>query len=83
MSHSGQITWGANSSLSILQKFYGIKFLDVIIQNATLVLAPSSLGFDEISWHQMLTFLADTGLVYSVMLIESSRRANKFKPMAL
>lgn len=80
---SGTLSWGEHSSIPVLQKFFHVKILDIIIQRAALVLVPSALGFDPPSSHQMFTFLADSGLVYSIMLIEGARRANIFTPACL
>ena len=73
---SGQITWGASSSMPILEKFYHCKYLDDYYRGSTLLMAPSSLGYDPVSSIQMFTFLADYGLIYAILLIESARRAS-------
>ena len=44
-------------------------------RGSTLLMAPSSLGYDPVNSFQMFTFLADYGLIYAI-LIESARRAS-------
>lgn len=58
-----------------LQKFFGLDFLDS--RFAPLAACFASFQFVDLvcSW-QCLTFLVDAGLVYSILLIESARRAN-------
>lgn len=73
---SGQIKWGESLSIPILDKFYRWKRLDDGYRGATVLMAPSTLGYDAVSSFQMFTFLADYGLVYAILLIESARRAN-------
>lgn len=75
---SGKIVWGESSALPILEKFYHVKTLDDLCRGASLLMAPSTLGYDPVSSIQMFTFLADLGLVYSILLIESARRASVF-----
>lgn len=61
--------------VQILQKFYGVEFLDSRFRG--LVACFASLQFVDLacSW-QSLTFLTDAGILYSILLIESARRAN-------
>jgi hypothetical protein len=58
-----------------LQNFYGIEFLDSRFRG--LVACFASFQFVDLvcSW-QSLSFLTDAGIVYSILLIESARRAN-------
>ncbi|KAF2621246.1 FAD binding domain-containing protein [Macroventuria anomochaeta] len=58
-----------------LHSFYGFEFLDSRFRG--LVACFASLQFVDLncSW-QSLTFLTDAGIVYSILLIESVRRAN-------
>lgn len=66
---------GEASHVNVVQNFYGIEFLDGRFRG--LVACFASLQFVDLasSW-QTMTFLADTGLLYSILLIESARRAN-------
>lgn len=73
---SGEIVWGESSAIAILEKFYHVKTLDDLCRGASLLMAPSTLGYDPVSSFQMFTFLADLGLLYSIVLIESARRAS-------
>lgn len=58
-----------------VQKFYGVNFLDS--RFAPLAACFASFQFaDLVSSWQGLTFLTDAGIVYSILLIESARRAN-------
>lgn len=73
---SGLIIWGESSSIPILEKFYYWRFLDDQVRGSTVIMAPSTIGYDPVSSIQMFTFLADYGLVYAILLIESARRAS-------
>lgn len=77
---SGKIVWGQSSSIPILERFYHVKILDDLCRPSTVFVAPSTLGYDPVSSFQSFTFLADNGLVYSIFLIESARRANMLTP---
>lgn len=58
-----------------LHSFYGIDFLDSRFR--ALAACFASLQFvDSICSWQSMTFLTDAGVVYSILLIESARRAN-------
>jgi hypothetical protein len=70
------IAFGETFSFNILDGFYGIPILDDLARPATVLFSPSSFGYDPVSWVQMFTFLADIGVVYAIVLIESTRRAN-------
>jgi hypothetical protein len=61
--------------IDMLQNFYGVEFLDSRFRG--LVAFFASLQFVDLagSW-QSLSFLTDAGIVYSILLIESARRAN-------
>lgn len=76
MVDSRVITWGESFSFNILDGFYGIPILDDLARPATVLFSPSSFAYDPVSWVQMFTFLADIGVVYAIVLIESTRRAN-------
>ena len=58
-----------------VHNFYGIEFLDSRFRG--LVACFASFQFADLvcSW-QTLTFLADVGIVYAILLIEGARRAN-------
>lgn len=72
---SGSITWNGGS-VPVRNTFYHIKWLDDLWRPVTILFAPWNLEIDPIAWWQMLTFITDFGLLYSIMLIESVRRAN-------
>ncbi|KAJ8117535.1 hypothetical protein OPT61_g1299 [Boeremia exigua] len=61
--------------VNALHNFYGIEFLDGRFKGLPACFA--SMQFVDLasSW-QTLTFLTDIGLVYSILLIESARRAS-------
>ena len=58
-----------------LHSFFGIEFIDSRVRGLAACFA--SFQFVDLicSW-QSLSFLTDLGIVYSVLLIESARRAN-------
>lgn len=58
-----------------LKQFYGLSFIDSRV--AGLAACFASFQFSDLlcSW-QSLTFLTDAGIMYSILLIESARRAN-------
>lgn len=66
---------GGAVDVETLQSFYGVEFLDSRYRG--LVGFFASLQFVDLvcSW-QSLSFLTDAGIVYSILLIESVRRAN-------
>ena len=55
--------------------FYGIEALDSRFRGLVACFASMQFVDPVCSW-QALTFLTDLGIVYSVLLIESARRAN-------
>jgi hypothetical protein len=58
-----------------LQSFCGLEFIDSRIRGLAACFA--SLQFvDAIANWQSFSFLADIGIVYAIVLIESARRAN-------
>jgi hypothetical protein len=61
--------------IETLQNFYGVELLDSRFRG--LVACFASFQFVDVacSW-QSLTFLTDAGILYSILLIESARRAN-------
>ena len=66
---------GEAVNVETLQTFYGVEYLDSRFRVAVACFA--SLQFVDLicSW-QSLTFLTDAGIIYSILLIESARRAN-------
>lgn len=61
--------------IEVLQNFYSLEVLDSRVRGLAACFA--SLHFiDLVSSWQSLTFLTDLGVVYSILLIESARRAN-------
>ncbi|KAL9123289.1 MAG: hypothetical protein Q9187_000161 [Circinaria calcarea] len=78
---AGKISWGVSSSILIPEKFYPMKFFDDFVRGPTVVLAPSTMGFDLASSYQNFSFFPDWSLVYTIILIESARRANVFTPL--
>lgn len=79
----GKIRWGTSNLFDIWDKFYNVPVLDGLARPATILFAPSSFAYDPLSWAQMLTFLADIGLIYAIVLVESTRRANMMSPVRL
>lgn len=77
---SGVIEWDNGKSIRILDRFWGVEFLDEMWRGATVTFAPSSLGFDEVSWWHMFSFLTDLGPVYIIWILESCRPGNTFTP---
>ncbi|OCK81047.1 hypothetical protein K432DRAFT_425251 [Lepidopterella palustris CBS 459.81] len=74
--HSGILTW-SGGSLPIYDSFFGIQWLDNLWRPVTVIFAAWNLEIDPVMWWQMLTFVTDFGLIYSIMLIESTRTANR------
>jgi len=74
---SGVIKWDGGS-FPVRESFYGIKWLDDIWRPVTTIFAAWNLEIDPAVWWQILTFITDFGLLYSIMLIESTRKANSF-----
>ncbi|KAL1863951.1 hypothetical protein VTK73DRAFT_6308 [Phialemonium thermophilum] len=69
--------------IRIPKRMLGVPGLDAILRRASVVLSPSALDLDPGAHDRTLTFLVDSGLVYTIMLVESSRRANRPTPMYL
>jgi 2-polyprenyl-6-methoxyphenol hydroxylase-like FAD-dependent oxidoreductase len=74
---NGRITWGENS-FDFPATFYHIDWLDSKLQPLSIVFASSNLEIDPVAWWQMLCFITDFGVLYSIFLIESTRRSNNF-----
>lgn len=72
---TGSMAW-EEISFSLPQSFYHIEWLDNKLRPLTIVFASSNFGIDPVAWWQMLSFLTDLGVLYSIFLIESSRRSN-------
>ncbi|KAF9690833.1 hypothetical protein EKO04_011252 [Ascochyta lentis] len=58
-----------------LHNFYGIEFVDSRIRGLAAFFASAQFVNVVCSW-QILSFLTDAGIVYTILLIESARRAN-------
>ncbi len=71
---NGRITWN-EGSFSLPGTFFGIEWLDNMIRPMTIVFSSSNFGIDPVSWWQMLSFITDLGVLYSILLIEANRRA--------
>jgi hypothetical protein len=71
----GQITWDGHS-FTLPEKFYHFKWLDSTFKPMTILFASSSFGIDPVAWWQMLSFITDLGVLFSILLIESTRRSN-------
>jgi hypothetical protein len=66
---------GQGNVVKPLHSFYGLEFIDSRIRGLAACFA--SLQFvDAIANWQSFSFLADIGIVYAIVLIESARRAN-------
>jgi len=70
-----QISW-PSVTVPIADAFYHIPAIDDTFRPITVFFAPSSSGHDQLSWWQMISFLTDFGVIYSILLIEAGRRAN-------
>jgi hypothetical protein len=68
----GIISW-EGGSLPILSKFHYLRFLDVVFRDITVGFAPSTLGYDNQSRWQMMSFITDCGPLFLVMMLEFSR----------
>jgi hypothetical protein len=71
----GVLTSGLNS-FKIADSFHGIGWLDKFWRTPVAVLSPSSFAWDAPAWWQMFSFLIDVSTIYTVYLVEGSRRAN-------
>jgi hypothetical protein len=79
---TGIIEWNSGSA-PIVEKFYGVEILDTIWKPIVVAFSQWNLGFDVPGAWQMFTFLTDLGVLYSIYLIESFRRANALTLMQL
>ena len=79
---SGKIEWDGGS-IQILERFHYFELWDEVFRGITVVFAPSALGYDDVSWWHMLSFLNDLGPIYAILLLESCRVGNKFTPAYL
>ncbi|KAH6633730.1 FAD binding domain protein [Boeremia exigua] len=61
--------------VKMVHSFYGVEFLDSRFRSLTACFASFQFVDHVCSW-QTLSFLTDVGIVYSILLIESARRAN-------
>jgi hypothetical protein len=71
----GRITLGDNS-FALPETFYHIGWLDDKFRPLTIMFASSNFEIDPIGWWQMFSFITDFGVLYSIILIESTRRSN-------
>jgi hypothetical protein len=71
----GTIEWNSGSA-PVVEKFYGVDILDTIWKPVVVVFSQFNLGFDVPGSWQMFIFLTDFGVLYSIYLVESFRRAN-------
>jgi hypothetical protein len=76
---SGRIKFGS-INIPILDSFHGSKAIDDLWRLAIVAFAPSTLEIDPVSWFQMVTFITDLGVIYSIWLLESTRKVNKWTP---
>lgn len=58
-----------------LRSFYGVEFLDSRFRGLVACFASFQFVDTVCSW-QSMSFLTDAGVLYSILLIESARRAN-------
>lgn len=79
---SGEIRWTLGA-VPLRGAFYHVEWLDNIFRSVFVFFAPSLYGYDAMSSWQMVTFLTDFGLIYSIYVIESGRRANAFTFMRM
>lgn len=79
---AGRIEWD-DGLVPILSRFWHVDFLDDLWRGTTVIFAPSSLGFDPVSWWHMRSFLADLTPVYTVWILESCRSSNAYTPAYL
>jgi hypothetical protein len=59
---SGKIEF-ESISVPIVDNFHHVKVLDETRRLGIVMFAPSTMGIDPVSWHQMLSFLIDLGVV--------------------
>ena len=77
---AGELVLG-RAKIPLYEGFYGIPFIDRLWKGIVTLFLPSITGNDLPSSFQLSTSLADFGTVYSIILIESARRANLLSPM--
>ncbi|GAM91086.1 hypothetical protein ANO11243_091330 [Dothideomycetidae sp. 11243] len=63
-------------SFHIRNSFWGLTAFDNIVRPLTICFLPSNFGLDVASRAQVWSFVCDIGPLYTIMLIESARRAN-------
>ena len=89
---SASVQWtnildGSKHSTFVHVAFFPIPKLNELLKLATVVFLPSTLGFrfgfDPVSAWQMMAFLHDCGTLYAILLIESTRQANRLTPSQL
>ncbi|VUC24072.1 unnamed protein product [Clonostachys rosea] len=77
---SGKIEWADGGSITILERFWHVQFLDELWRRFTVTFAPSTLAFDPVSSWQAFSFLNDLGPLFTIWILESSRVGNRYTP---
>lgn len=79
---AGRLVLG-RATIPLFHRFYGIPFIDRLWQGIVTLFLPAITGNDLASSFQLFTSLSDFGIVYSIILVESARRANLLSPMRM
>lgn len=77
-SATGFISHGNGVKTKILERFHWIGFFDEVFRDVTVAFAPTSLGFDQVSRWQMMTFMVDCGVMYMIQVFEGLRKGAGF-----
>lgn len=72
---TGILTWDGGS-FTLPKAVFHVNLLDSIFRPMTVIFASPNFGIDPVAWWQMLSFITDYGVLYSIFLIESTRRSN-------
>jgi hypothetical protein len=72
---TGVLSWD-DQSFTFPTTFSHVAWIEQIFKPLAILFSSSGFAIDPISWWQMVTFLTDFGVLVSIMLIESTRRAN-------
>ncbi|KAF1808738.1 hypothetical protein P152DRAFT_404825 [Eremomyces bilateralis CBS 781.70] len=72
-----KLTWDGNS-LALREHFYHIKFIDDLLRPIVAVFSSWLLAVEPVGWWQMLTFICDFGVVYTIWIFESLRGGNQY-----
>ena len=73
--HGVQNNFGDAVHIKPLHSFYGVELVDSRVRGLAACFASFQFVDAICSW-QSLSFLTDVGIVYSILLVESARRAN-------